>query len=143
MTTIFVPTIRDEPEHFTRLFELAAAATTAAGSVSFDFKKCRYLMQNGVAVLGGLARLLQSRAQSVQFKWWTMRSKIAASLGNNGFLRFFGRPGAEPTGTAAEFRQDTSLDKEALVGYLVQDWIGTGRIDLSAALKEAVVSTAC
>jgi hypothetical protein len=141
MTTIFIPTIRDEPEHFTRLFRLAALAASA-DSVSFDFSKCKFLMQNGVAVLGGLAKLLESQGRDVEFKWWTMRPKVAASLGNNGFLRFFGLSGSKPTGTAAEFRQDKSLEKEPLVEYLVQDWIGTGRIELSAALKEAIVSTA-
>jgi hypothetical protein len=71
-----------------------------------------------------------------------MRAEVAASLGNNGFLRFFGQAGSRVTGTAAEFRQDTLLKKEPLVAYLVQDWIGAGRIKLSSALKEAVVSTA-
>jgi hypothetical protein len=141
MTTITVPTIRDEPEHFTRLFALADFAQSA-DAVSFDFRKCRFLMQNGVAVLGGLAMLLKSQGKRVEFKWGSMRPTIAASLANNGFLGFFGQSGMRTTGTAAEFRQDTTLQKEPLVGYLVQDWIGTGRIELSAALKEAIVSTA-
>jgi hypothetical protein len=142
MITLSVPTIKDGTSHFSRLFKLSAVATSRAEGISFDFSNCKYLMQNGVAVLGGLAKLLESQGRPVEFKWRTMRPEIASSLGNNGFLRFFGQPSRPPTGTAAEFRQDTSLQKEPLVAYLVQDWIGTGRIKLSAALKEAVVSTA-
>jgi hypothetical protein len=142
MITLFVPTIRDTNEHFYRLFKLSAAATSAQDLISFDFSRCKFLMQNGAALLGGLAKLLESQGRPPKFQWRTMRPEVATSLGTNGFLRFFGQPGTWLTGTAAEFRQDTLLEKEPLVAYLVQDWIGTGRIKLSAALKEAVVSTA-
>ena len=99
-------------------------------------------MQNGVAFLGGMAKMLEHQGQSVTFKWNTVRPDIAASLGRNGFLPFFGRSGTESTRSATEFRQDTALNKESLVKYLVQDWIGTDRVKLSAMVKEAVVSTA-
>jgi hypothetical protein len=142
MITLFVPTIRDSNEHFYRLFRFSAAAMASRDLVSFDFSRCKFLMQNGVAFLGGLAKLLEAQGRPAEFRWRTMRAEVAASLGNNGFLRFFGQAGSRVTGTAAEFRQDTLLKKEPLVAYLVQDWIGAGRIKLSSALKEAVVSTA-
>lgn len=142
MITLFVPTIRDTNEHFYRLFRLSAIATSSQDLISFDFSRCKFLMQNGVALLGGLAKFLESEGRPADFQWRTMRQEVAASLGNNGFLRFFGQSARRSKGTAAEFRQDTLLEKEPLVAYLVHDWIGTGRIKLSSALKEAIVSTA-
>lgn len=142
MITLSVPTIRDGTEDFFALFNLWSASSSHDGSVLFEFSKCRFIMQNGVAFLGGLAKLLESSGKPVTFKWDTIRPPVAASLRRNGFLPFFGQPGEIVTGTAAEFRQDTELDKESLVAYLVRDWIGTDRVKLSAALKEAVVSTA-
>jgi hypothetical protein len=142
MIKLFVPTIRDTNEHFYRLFRLSTIATSSRDLISFDFSRCKFLMQNGVALLGGLAKVLEADDRPPVFQWHTMRSEVAASLANNGFLRFFGQPGKRSKGTAAEFRQDTLLEKEPLVAYLVQDWIGMGRIKLSAALKEAIVSTA-
>lgn len=100
-------------------------------------------MQNGVAVLGGIANLCSLQDQKVEFLWGTLQPDVRKSLGRNGFMEYFGMPAVRSTGTAVPFRHDRELTRDILIDYLYEKWIGTGRVHLSEGLKSAIVGRTC
>lgn len=141
MTTIEIPTIDDSVEGFELLFVVVKQFEQSQMQVRLDFSKCKFLMQNAVAVLGGLASLAKDRGGSCVFLWDTLPTDVQRSLGRNGFMPFFGQPTVKVAGrTAVPFRQDlASAKKNEIIHYLTNDWIGKGRVNLSEALKNAIV----
>lgn len=143
MEVMRVPTVTDSTYDFEYLFALGTAVLRSGLHVALDFSDCRFLMQNGVAVLGGLARLVEYRGGRIDFLWDTLQPDVRRSVGRNGFMQYFGMPGLRSTGTAVPFRQDSCLAEDDLIDYLYERWIGTGRVNLSEALKSAIVSRTC
>src|ERR1700681_2731494 len=89
-----------DPKDFDYLFTLAAQiveTSSARRNVELDFTGCKFLMQNAVAILVGLAKL-----RTVEALWFSdgirSTSKCVAALDRNQFLRFFGQPSREPIG---------------------------------------------
>ena len=136
-----VPAVKDEAEDFYHLFELWNAVERANDDIVFDFSECESFMQNGVAFLGGLAHYVEHRGHSATLAWDTLGPEVRAIFSQNGFLEHFGIPGEKTGGNSVAFRRDTELDKESLLAYLIQDWIGTGRVKLSELARQAIVST--
>lgn len=136
---VAVPTLNDHLPDFSRLFELHALTLSDCTDVRFDFSACRFLRQNAVAFLGGLARLIQSRHGTVTFEWDTLQPDIRKALGKNGFLEAFGQSGLPWTDNAIPYRHDGALDKEGITGYLDAMWLGRGWVRVSRALQNAIV----
>lgn len=139
---INVPNLGDRPRDFEWLFrtwrELQIADLPVL--IEFDFSKCRFCGQNGVAFLGGLARLLQSRGGSVRFLTNTMPVAVKVNLQQNGFLHAFGEARRGWRGNSIPFREDTKEDPRGFVDYLEKKWLGRGWVGVSAGLRAAIVS---
>jgi len=150
MPAFSIPTLRDQPKDFDYLFVLASQIVEVSQSrrcnIELDFSGCKLLMQNAVAILGGLAKLIEHNGCSVIFRWNTIDDKVRRSLERNGFLDFFGQP---PTVLASKasrqrnvvpFRQDLAAHEGNIIRYLYQDWIGGGHVHLSPLLTDHIVA---
>jgi len=65
--TLPVLTFNDDLADFQSLFWLWSEVDDDCLDVTFDFSYCRFLRQNAVAFLGGLARLIEDRGGRVVF----------------------------------------------------------------------------
>lgn len=143
MTRIFVPTISEGLTSYERLFEMWRRVNTGGNRIVFDFSQCTFLGQSGVAFLGGLARLIERRGGEVTFDWDTLRSSIQMNLAQNGFLSAFAAGGGPWEGNSIPYREDEALDKDTLVDYLADRWLGRDWVHLSDALRYAVAARVC
>jgi hypothetical protein len=143
MTRIFVPTISEALTYYERLFDIWRQVTSAGNRIIFDFSRCTFLAQNGVAFLGGLARFIERRGGEVTFDWNTLSPNIRMNLAQNGFLAAFGE-GVEPwEGNSIPYREDEELNKDDLVDYLADRWLGRDWVHLSDGLRNAVAGKVC
>ncbi|MBD2495458.1 ATP-binding protein [Nostoc sp. FACHB-280] len=138
-----IPTINDKPKDFDCLSQLWQKVQAETEEVIFDFSRCHFLRQNAVAFLGGLARLIESRGGKVTFNWETVKRNVCANLKQNGFMYAF-NAGDEPRqGNSIPYREDLSQDKDSLIYYLAEHWLGRGWVQVSNILKTVIVGTAC
>jgi hypothetical protein len=100
-------------------------------------------MQNAVSVLGGLAKVAERHGSKMHFAWDTLSPEVKRELARNGMMEFFGQPALKASKAAVPFRHDEVLGEDDLVNYLYNSWIGKGRVNLSEALKSAIVGKAC
>ena len=127
-------TINDSLSDFDYLFDLWSQMHKDRLNVIFDFTYCRFLRQNAVAFLGGLARSIRHNSGSVDFDWNTLRDNVHANLAQNGFLAAFGA-GEEPwMGNSILYREDSassSEDGKQVIAYLKDQWLGRDWIQVS------------
>lgn len=135
----FVPTLNDTNWDANMLFDMWRRLSGGGQTVEFDFRGCRFLRQNAVAFLGGLARLIQHRSGQVVFRWNTLDSAIAANLGQNGFMSTFGGPLGPWRGNSIPFREDRRLEAHGFENYLTQLWLRRGWVNVSPGLGSAIV----
>lgn len=136
--TINVPTINDDAADFDALFALWSQVNGDGLDVTFDFSRCGFLRQNAVAFLGGLFRLIQSRAGTVRVDWTNMRDAVRGNLEKNGFRAEFNSPVESWwVGNSIPFRQDRLPDKAGLMTYLKSHWLGRGWVHVSEQLRAA------
>ncbi len=128
---------------YDRLFEIWRQVENAGRSVIFDFSNCTFLGQSGVAFLGGLARLVERRGADMAFAWDTLRSGIRVNLAQNGFLSAFGQPVDPWEGNSIPYREDLALDKNGLVDYLADRWLGRDWVHMSDGLRYALAARVC
>ena len=136
---ISVPTLNDGPADFDRLFEIWQQVNDYGVAAEFNFAGCGFLRPNAVAVLGGIARLAQSRAGTVIFNWDTMPGSVRANLCQNGFARAFGYPCESWAGHSIPFREDRAQDMNGIMDYLTDTWLGRGWVHVSQRLRDAIV----
>lgn len=134
-----VPTISGSLLHFDRLFALWGQANDDAIDVTFRFTHCKFLAQNAVAFLGGLARLVEHRGGRASFEWQTVDDRIRTNLAQQGFLAAFGSSEGPWQGNSIPFRQDRQPDVAGLMDYLKAKWLGRGWISVSPKLRDAIV----
>jgi hypothetical protein len=139
MITLKIPTVNDEPGDFDRLFSLWEQVNDECLHVAFDFSGCRFLRQNAVAFIGGLARLIEARDGKAEFRWNTLQQKVSANLAQNGFLVAFGHPSFPWRGNSIPFREDQFQDKNAVVEYLKTKWLGRGWVHVSERLRGEII----
>jgi hypothetical protein len=108
-------------------------------TIEFDFSGCRFLRQNAVAFLGGLARLIQHRRGQVVFRWNTMISAVYMNLAQNGFMGAFGGPIGPWPGNSIPFREDSQQAAHEFEDYLTRLWLGRGWVNVSLGLRDAIV----
>jgi hypothetical protein len=134
----FVPTLNDTLWDANQMFGMWRRLGGGGQRVEFDFSNCRFLRQNAVAFLGGLARLIEYRDGQVVFRWQTMDSAIAANLGQNGFMSAFAGPQGPWRGNSIPYREDNRLDAHGFSDYLTGLWLGRDWINISPALRDAI-----
>lgn len=137
--TLPVLTFNDDLADFQSLFWLWSEVNDDCLDVTFDFSYCRFLRQNAVAFLGGLARLIEDRGGRVVFLWNTLDPKIFTNLAQQGFLSAFGHSGGPWRGNSIPFRHDLLLDQAELMHYLKVLWLGRGWVNVSRPLQDAIV----
>lgn len=136
-----IPTINDGLNDFDRLFQLWEQVSDDFSDVTLDFSRCYFLRQNAVAFLGGLVRLIESRCGKVTFDWNSLPNHVGMNLRQNGFMCAFSN-GEEPwQGNSIPYREDQHQDKDGLVSYLKQNWLGRGWLQVSQPLQNVIVGT--
>lgn len=145
---LIIPTINDEEQDFDCLFQLWQRVNIICtkgtySKVIFDFSKCKFLRQNAVAFIGGLARCIEDHNIELILDEKTLQCKIKENLNKNGFLKFFGNCRDCHQGNSIPYREDQeeNKDKDAIVSYLSEEWLGKGHIAVSQELQNAIVST--
>lgn len=141
MLTIAVPTLNDRQMDFDWLFRLWRGLSRSGASVRFTFSGCRFLRQNAVAFLGGLARLIEYRGGHVEFAWDTLADDVAKNLAKNGFMVAFGqqRPFLRWWGNSIPYREDHNQAAHDYQNYLSQQWLGRGWMNVTSGLRDAIV----
>ena len=144
MTIILrVPTLNDSQTDCTRLFSLwHQLQNLESQEVIVDFSDCRFLRQNAVAFLGGLARLIQSRNGKVNFVWNTLQDDIRANLTQNGFIDIFDGTQREWSGNSVPYREYRCEDMGAIASYLENCWLGRGWVQVDSASSDEIVQNA-
>lgn len=138
-----IPTINDKPKDFDCLSQLWQKVQAETEEVIFDFSHCYFLRQNAVAFLGGMARQIESRGTKVIFDWETLKRHVCANLKQNGFMYAF-NAGEEPRqGNSIPYREDLSQDKDGLIYYLAEQWLGRDWVHLSDVLRAVIVGRTC
>lgn len=136
---IQVPTINDGLPDFDCLFQLWNQVNDDRLNITFTFERCKFLRQNAVAFLGGLARLIEGRGGKVTFDWNSLQGTIKTNLSKNGFMHAF-NGGYQPwIGNSIPYRED--YDQTHVPNYLTEDWLGRGWITISPDLTTDIVST--
>ena len=143
-TVLNVPTINDEVSDFDTLFAiLAEVDNSKSKTIVFDFSSCRFLRQNAVTFLGGLARLIQSNGDTPYFNWDTLRKDVKKNLSKNGFIHTFTHTESywNWKGNTIPYREDLSEDSKGITNYLLFDWLGRGWVNISPVLKNTIAGT--
>lgn len=143
MTRILVPTISENVMSYDRLFEMWRRVRSSRNRVVFDFSTCTFIGQSGVAFLGGLVRSVERRGGEVTLAWDTLRSGIRMNLAQNGFLSAFGESVEPWQGNSIPYREDPELDKDGLVDYLADRWLGRDWVHMSDGLRYALAARVC
>ena len=131
--------LNDKDQDFKKLFDLRNQIEVSRADVDFDFSKCRFLRPNAVAFLGGTARLIESLGRKVAFDWDSLHNPaVLANMRQNGFAGTFGHPVTGWEGNSIPYREDRSLDMNAIMDYLTYNWLGKGWIHISDRLRDAI-----
>lgn len=136
-----VNTIEDCPHHVDKLFRVWHEITQIPEDylkLRVDFHYCEFLGHIGVAFLGGIVRLVESRGGNVTFDWNTLPHKIRTNLAQNGFLYDFGYNREPWDGNSVPYRSDRQRDPTAIADYLRYKWLGKGWVNISPGLQEAI-----
>lgn len=140
MQLVHIPTLTDSDRDCEILFGIARRIRAMEGEdIVFDFSNCTSMMQNTVAVLGGLSKLAEHFSNEVEFAWATLVPKVRRTLETSGLMTFLGQETVTQSRTAVPFRHDQTLVEDNLVHYLYDSWIGAGRVRLSDPLKDAII----
>ncbi|AUT01651.1 ATP-binding protein [Nostoc sp. CENA543] len=139
--TLQIPTVNDELEDFDCLFQLWQQVNEDSSEVIFDFSKCWFLRPNAVAFLGGLIRLIQSQGRKVTFLEHTIHQKVKRNLQQNGFMYAFCQDIEPWQGNSIPYREDPKQNKDELVQYLAEQWLGRGWVHVSPNLQQLIVAT--
>lgn len=139
-TTIYVPRINDQSQDYNSIAtiwqQVIAAGTKAR--IIFDFTQCDFLRPNAVVFLGGLARLIQSNGGEPYFSVQTMRHSIHVNLLQNGFASVMGAETQPWQGNSIPYREYLEPNKDNVIQYLANDWLGRGWINISTNLKNEI-----
>jgi len=138
--TLYIPTINDYLGDFDVMARLWHKVQEGNESeVMFDFSQCRFLRQNAVAFLGGLARMIEYRGGKAIMNWETLHDDVGRNLGKNGFRDAFGDVSALAPGESIPYRQDLVANRDEQVSYLRSQWLGRGKVNVSPQLCNVIV----
>lgn len=147
MARIKIPTINDKPKDFDCLFRIWGDVKNHIDDkdnpkIVFDFSNCKFLRPNAVAFLGGMAKYALYNSARIQFLWNTLAAPIKKNLEQNGFSKVFADATQISFGNSVPYREDKNVldQKDDIIRYLSDDWLGHGWINFSTKLKNAMVS---
>jgi hypothetical protein len=106
--------------------------------LTLDFQECSFLSHLGVAFLGGLAHHVQHYGGYLNFEWDTLKPEIRMNLAQNGFLFSLGEGSKPWSGNSISYRSDDCQNNDAIMQYLLDQWLGKGWVNISSNLKEAI-----
>jgi hypothetical protein len=140
---VIVPTLHDQPSDFENLFQLLKPiddrlTAGIAPRVVVDFSPCRFLQQNAVILLGGMARAVISRGGTVRFLWDTLEPAVRLNLSKNGFLSAFGQRVRVEQGNTIPYREHGKPQKDEVIDYLRKEWLKPRYLNLSPQLRDAL-----
>lgn len=113
-------------------------------TILLDMRRTRSISPAAIAVVCGLARLVELTGTRVGFRWPGETSRARLAVEQTGLTARFG--GAERThrGEYLPLREDAGgdarEDEESLVRYLMNDWMGLGWTRMSDTLKSTILS---
>lgn len=143
---IEIPSIGDEPVDFKTIFAIIDIAKASREDICFEFRRCKSLKPNAVALLGGLVRSLEAQGKKITFRWDSLKDEpLRETLRQNGFLNYFGQISQTPLENAIPYREDfiknmDSAEKmNSIMDYLIDLWIGRGWVQVSKKLKNEIV----
>lgn len=137
---INIPSLGDEGDDFLTLFDIVKKARNAEYDVKCEFSSCNLLKPNAVALLGGMARQVQSQGKKIEFVWPTLKcASIRKVLCQNGFYSFFGETSSESLQNTIPYREDVNMNMNSIMDYLTDYWIGRGWVHVSLELRNAIV----
>lgn len=138
--TIYVPRINDKSSDFNAIADIWQEALNVDNKnhIIFDFSRCDFLRPNAVVFLGGLARLIQESGRTVHFSVNTMQQPIKMNLLQNGFASVMGADTEPWLGNSIPYREYLEPNKDNIIEYLRDDWLGRGWINISANLKNEI-----
>jgi anti-sigma regulatory factor (Ser/Thr protein kinase) len=137
LVNIDVPRINDDFDDFMTLFNIWNSVNNCNNDIEFDFSYCRFLRQNAVAFLGGMARYLQYNGRNVNFKFNTLMPGILTNLRQNGFISHFDNDIGPWSGNSIPYLE--TKNDEYVITYLEYNWLGRGWVNISKDLKNAIV----
>jgi hypothetical protein len=142
-----VPSITATLKTFNRFLAKTGPVFSEVHDVHFDFSECTFLHPSALTVLGGLARMVESRGGRVSFDWRTCRHDVLLSLRRSQFAAAFDASEANVAPAESKhtipYREQRELDAEGTVSYLSDRWLGRGWLDVSEPLREAIVGRVC
>lgn len=138
--TIPVPRINDGHVDFYILGKIWQQVDAAGSNckVIFDFTNCAFLRPNAVVFLGGLARLIQDNGGEAHFSVSTMQQHVKMNLLQNGFASSMGIAVEPWQGNSIPYREYLEPNKDYVIRYLTDDWLGRGWINISQNLKNEI-----
>ncbi len=133
--------VNDEPTDYDYLFDLCRQLRENKNTdIVFDFTGCGFLRQNAVVVLGALIRVLQQNGNTVAFRLGSIAERVRVNLEQNGFLHRLGLGGSPWNGNSIPFREDRVMVEDDYADFLSEKWLGRGWINVSANLRDHIVS---
>ena len=108
-------------------------------TVQFDFSLSRFLDPRAVVLVGGLVHTLRQRGCVCSIGANTMRGSIRTNLEQNGFASAMGAQRGPWLGNSIPYREDLVENKDGIVRYLEQEWLGRGWMSVSKDLAHAIV----
>jgi hypothetical protein len=136
---IQVPSLGDKMTDFKALFLMAKEVVSTNENIFFDFYQCNELRPNAVALLGGIARLAESKGKKACFSWDSLQDGPRAVLYQNGFAQAFGHLQTLPLQDAIPYREDRFMKPDPILDYLSDSWLSRGWVHVSRGLRDAIV----
>lgn len=114
--------------------------------VRLDFADCVFLHPHAVAFLGGMLRQLIGRGARVSVDWASCRPTVLNVLRSNRFAVAFGAilgdmPASRTDRDVVPYREDRDANIDEILEYLDQNWMGRGWLNVSNAVRSAIVGT--
>jgi hypothetical protein len=110
-------------------------------TILFDMVRARDISPAGIAIICGLARMVESTGALVSFRWPPESSRARWAVEQTGLTARFGGIARTHRGEYLPLREDTLVeDEDAIVRYLMSDWMGAGWTRMSDILKAGILS---
>ncbi len=84
---------------------------------------------------------LESQGRKVTFQQDTLHKKVKINLQQNGFMYAFCQDMAPWLGNSIPYREDPKQNKDELIQYLAEQWLGRGWVHVSQNLQKLIVAT--
>ena len=137
--TLNIPSFNDSLNSFNKLFKLFNSVSKHDDDITYDFTNCNYLYPNAIALLYGLARIIQAKYKKVYFNPESLKPKIKELLHENGFIPQIEGKHFDIVKNIVPLKQDTTKDADSTIDYLQNKWLGQDRLRLSNLVRNAIV----